>query len=109
MAWNLPVLAVSEFCKNLDYTKFGDIGKCFIENSFFGDLTLAGIMVMVVFVALVVRFGFPLQLILPLGMALTYTLYWASGGATIFLALFMLTLIIGGGLLVVAILNYVNR
>jgi hypothetical protein len=102
-------MPISQLCQNLGFLNFGDIGICFVEFAFGGDLLLAGLMIMAVFVGFVVRYNMPGNILLPLATALTYLLYVISGGTTIFLFLFILTLIINGVLIVVGILNYLNR
>lgn len=102
------VLAISHMCQNLNFINFGQIGQCFLEFGFFGDLTLAGLMIFSVFVAFIIRYNMPGNLIMPLGCALTYALYLISP-APHFLMLFILALIANGVLVVLGMMNYINR
>jgi len=105
----LPMLAISKLCQNLNVSDLSVLGKCFTEFAFFGDLGLAGLAILAVFVGFVVRYNLPGGIILPIGTALSYLLYIMSGGSSIFLFLFILTLIANGVLIVIAMMNYVNR
>ena len=106
---DMPLMLVSKACQNLNVSDLSVLGKCFIDYAFFGDLGLTGIMIMSVFVGFIVRYNLPGGMILPIGTALTYLLYIMSGGATIFLFLLVLTLIANGVLVVMALMNYINR
>lgn len=103
------ILTISQLCKDLSFSNFGQIGTCFIQFAFGGDLLLAGLMIMSVFVGFVVRYSLPGNFLLPLATAVAYLLFVVSGGTQIFLFLFILTLIINGVLVAVGILNYINR
>lgn len=104
----LPLLAVSAACKNLDFTNFGNVGSCFIDGVFFGDVMLASIIIFILFVALTVRYNFPVTMMIPVGIALAYTM-WLMSGADIFMGLLLLPVVIGGAVLILAILQYLNR
>jgi len=101
-------MVVSELCANLNYTNFGTVGQCLVETTLFGDVALAGLIVFILFVGLVIRYNFPIQLILPIGIALAYVL-WLMTLADIFLGILMLGLIIGGAILIIALLSYLDR
>jgi hypothetical protein len=105
----LPFLLLSQLCQNMNFANFGQLGTCFIETMLFGDIGLAGLMILSVFVGFIVRYNMPGQLILPLATALTYILFIATGGASIFFFFFILTLIVNGVLVVLGIMNYINR
>jgi len=105
---NLPILAVSKLCAELNYTNFNTVGTCLVETTMFGDVILAGLIVLILFTALIVKYNFPITMILPVGLALTYLL-WLMAGADIFMGLLLLGLIVGGGVLIIALLNYLNR
>jgi len=105
---NLPLLAVSEGCQRLLFTDFGSVGACFVEGTVFGDVTLMGIIIFIMVAFLIVRYNFPIQTILPVGIALSYAMYIMSG-AEVFLGFMILGLIIGGAMLVIGILQHVNR
>jgi hypothetical protein len=109
MPLQLPILAISKLCQNMNVSDLSVIGKCFIEFNLFGDLGLTGLMIMSVFVGFVVRYNLPGGIILPIGTAIVYLLYIMSGSAPIFLFLLILTLIANGVLIVIAMMNYVNR
>lgn len=104
----MPVLAVSKLCANLNYTQFDKVGQCLVEGALFGDAVLAGLIILVLFTALIVKYNFPITMILPVGLALSYLL-WLMAGADIFMGLLLLGLIVGGGVLIMALLNYLNR
>lgn len=103
----LPLL-LSQACKSLNFTNFDKVGQCFVEQVFFGDLTLASVFILIPFAILLVRFGFPLETMLPVAMALFFTLYLLSG-SMVMLGLFIVCLLIGGGLLMIALLSQLNR
>jgi hypothetical protein len=105
---DLPILAVSKLCSNLNYTEFDMVGKCLVESTLFGDVVLAGLILLILFTALIVKYNFPITMILPVGIALTYLL-WLMAGADIFMGLLLLGLIVGGGVLIIALLNFLNR
>lgn len=105
---NLPILAVSKLCAELNYTNFSTVGTCLVETTLFGDVVLAGLIILILFTALIVKYNFPITMILPVGIALTYLL-WLMAGADIFMGLLILGLIVGGGVLIIALLNYLNR
>ena len=104
----MPIMAVSELCKNLNYTDFSSVGTCVVETTMFGDVILGGLVLMILFTALIVKYNFPITMILPVGIALTYLL-WLMAGADIFMGLMLLGLIVGGGVLILAIIQYLNR
>jgi hypothetical protein len=105
---DLLLLATSNFCKNLNFTNFGSVGQCFVETTLFGDVTLAGLIIFILFTALIVRYNFPIQTILPVGLGLAYVL-WLMTGATLFMGILILGLIVGGAILVIGMLQYLNR
>jgi len=109
MDFAMPILLVSKACQNMNVSDFSVLGKCFIDFAFFGDMGLTGLMLMSVFVGFVVRYNMPGGIILPIGTALTYLLYIMSGGGTIFLFLLIMTLIANGVLIVLGVMNYINR
>ena len=104
----MSLLLISKLCQDLSFSNFGDIGTCFVQFVFFGDLGLTGLMLMAVFVGYIVRYNMPGSLILPLSVALTYVLYIVSQ-ADFFLFCFILTLIATGVVTVMALLNFINR
>jgi len=103
----MPVL-VSKLCQQLNFTDFSQIGSCLVEFTMFGDYVLAGVILSVLFLVLIMRFNFPIQLILPFMVALTYALFLVSG-VTIFLGFLVLSLIVGGALMIIGILNITNK
>jgi len=108
MITELPLLAVSKMCQNLDFTNFGTVGQCFVETTMFGDVALAGLIVFVLFTALMIKYNFPITVMLPVGLALGYVL-WLMTAADIFLAMLMLGAIIGGGMLILAMIDRLNK
>jgi len=105
---NITILAVSKLCSSLNYTDFGSVGSCLVETTMFGDVILAGLVILVLFAALMVKYNFPITMILPVGLALTYLL-WLMAGADVFMGLLILGLIVGGGVLIMGLLQYLNR
>jgi len=72
---DLPILAVSKMCAELNYTQFNTVGECLVESTMFGDVVLAGLVILILFTALIVKYNFPITMILPVGIALTYLLW----------------------------------
>lgn len=105
---NLPIAAVSKLCQDISFTNLGQVGQCFVETTMFGDVGLAGIVIFVLFTALILRYNFPVTMMIPVGLALTYVL-WLMTNADIFLAILILALIIGGAVLIIGLINYLNR
>jgi len=99
---------MSEFCQRLNYGNLADVGKCLNEVTLGNDPILGGILLTILFTGLLVRYNFPVTLILPFGMALSYTL-WLLSGADIFMGIFMFIIITGGAVLIIGILKYINR
>ena len=105
---NLPIMAVSKLCQDMIFTNMGQVGQCFVETTMFGDVGLAGIIIFVLFSALILKYNFPITMMIPVGLALTYVL-WLMTMADIFLAILILALIIGGAVLIIGLINYLNR
>jgi len=99
---------MSEFCQRLNFGNLADVGKCLNEVTLGNDPILGGIFLSIVFTGLLVRYNFPVTLILPFGMALSYTL-WLLSGADVFMGIFMFIIITGGAVLIIGILKYINR
>jgi len=95
-------------CEDLIFTNFGDVGTCFIQNVLFGDFTLAALIIFVLMTALIIRYNFPITMIIPVGTSISYVL-WLVSGADIFLGILILGLITGGAVLIIGILNYINK
>jgi len=104
----MPVLAVSKLCSSLNFTDFGTVGQCFVEMTLFGDVAFAGLIIFVLFAALIIRYNFPITVMLPVGIALAYVL-WLMASADIFLGILILGLIIGGAVLIIGLIQYLNR
>lgn len=102
------ILQFSQFCQRLDFSQLSEVGHCLVDVSLQGDMILAAILLSVLFGGLIVRYNFPIGLMLPFAMAITYTL-WLLTGASYFLAFFMFTMMVGGALLILAILKYINK
>lgn len=105
---NIPIIAISKLCQDISFTNIGQVGKCFVETTMFGDLALAGVIIFVLFSALIVKYGLPITIMIPVGLALTYVL-WLMTKTDIFMAILILALIIGGAVLIIALINYLNR
>ena len=102
------MLLMSEFCQRLNFGNLADVGKCLNEVTLGNDPILGGILLTILFTGLLVRYNFPVTLILPFGMALSYTL-WLLSGADVFMGIFMFIIITGGAVLIIGILKYINR
>ncbi len=101
-------LITSVACKTLDFTQFGEIGTCLVEQTMFGDVFLAGIIVFALFTILIVKNNFPLTLTLPVGSVTAFAM-WLIAPMPFFMLLFILSLMLNGGLLIIGILGYANR
>lgn len=104
----MPLLALTEFCQRLNYADLASVGKCLSEVTLNSDPILGGALITILFAGLLVRYNFPISLILPFGLALSYTM-WLLSGADIFLGLFMFTIMAGGAVLIIGLLKYINR
>ena len=102
-------MGVPGICQDIAWTNWGQVGQCFTQIGSFGDLALAGLLLSVLFLLVMVRYNLPLFLLLPMSWVLSWTLWLLSGGATIFLAFFLLSTMLNGAVLIIAILNYLNR
>jgi len=105
---NPMILAVSKLCQDVSFINFGTVGQCLVETTMFGDVTLAGIIVFVLFTGLIIRYNFPITMMLPVGISIAYVLYLMTGAA-LFMGVLILGLIIGGAILIIALLQYLNR
>jgi len=105
---DLLMLATSVACQRLSFLDFGSVGSCLVETTMFGDVALAGVIIFVLFTALLIRYNFPVTMIIPVGIALAYVLYIMTY-ADIFLGILILGLIIGGAILIISLLSYLNR
>lgn len=103
-----PILLMSEFCQRLNYGNLADVGRCLNEVTLNSDPLLAGILLTIMFTGLLVRYNFPITLLLPFGMALSYTM-WLLSGAELYMGIFMFTVIIGGAVLILAFMKAINR
>jgi len=105
---SMIMLATSTLCKNLNFTNFGTVGQCFVETTMFGDVALAGILIFVLVSAMIIRYNFPIQTILPVGISLAYVL-WLMTASDLFMGMLILGLIVGGAVLIIGLLQYLNR
>lgn len=103
-----PMLLLSDFCQRLNYGNLADVGRCLNEVTLGSDPILAGVILTIMFTGLLVRFNFPITLLLPFGMALSYAM-WLMSGAEIYLGIFMFTIMIGGAVLILGVLKAINR
>jgi len=105
----LLILAISDFCRRLDYSNLGNVAKCLNEVALQGDPMLGAILLTILFAGIIIRANFPITLLLPFVMALSFTMWLMVPNATIFLSVFMLTVMIGGAVLIIGILKAINR
>lgn len=105
---NPIILMMSDACRRLNYTNFGEVGKCLTEVTLQGDPILAGIVLSILFIGLLVRFNFPMTLFIPFGIALTYTL-WLLSGSEVFLGLFMFSIMVAGAIAFIGLLKSINK
>jgi len=108
MLGELPLLAVSVACQGLDFTNFGNVGQCLVDGALFGNVGLAGLIILVMFTAMIIRYNFPVTTIIPVGIALSYVLFLMTG-ADLFMGLLIFGGVIGGSIVIIAILNHLNR
>lgn len=105
---DLSILAVSKLCQDISFTNIGQVGQCLVESTMFGDVAFAGVIIFVLFAGLIVKYGLPVTIMIPVGLALTYVL-WLMTASDIFMGVLILALIVGGAVLIIALLNYLNR
>ena len=108
MDLSIPIMAVSNLCSDLNFINMGTVGQCFVQNTMFGDVALAGAIIFVLFTALILRYNFPITMMIPVGLSLTYIL-WLMTASEIFMGIMILALIVGGAVLIIGLINYLNR
>lgn len=101
-------MPISKLCQNLNFTDAGQVWTCFTEFVFFGDGSLASIVILILFVLIGVRAQLPLEVMFPALMGLFFVL-WLFTGAAWLMGFFLLGLLIGGIMLGLAFLNYLAR
>jgi len=92
----------------MDFNNFAQVGECFVQQAFFGDFTLLGILIAAMFLIMIVKYNFPMSLLIPFSSALFYVL-WLLSGSSIFLGLLIISLILMGGIMIVGLVNYFSR
>lgn len=102
----IPLL--TNACRNLIITDIPQAGACFTEFVFFGDTTLASLIILIFSAFMATRFSMPLEVIAPMCLGLTFVL-WLMTGSQIMLGLFLIGLIIGGALFGLSMLQYLSR
>lgn len=105
----LIILAMSEFCQRLNYANLGNVAKCLNEVALQSDPMLGAVLLTVLFAGIIIRANFPITLMLPFVMALSFTMWLLVPSANIFLGIFMLTIIVGGAVMIMSILKAINR
>jgi hypothetical protein len=105
-----PVLSnvISKTCQNLNFADFGAVGKCLTDVTLFGDVLLMGFIITIMFVLIIFRYNFPITLLFPFGSALMFTMYLMTL-SNIFLALFMISVMINGAIFIIGIIGYVSN
>lgn len=101
-------MPISHLCQNINFTNLNTVGTCLSEFVFFGDGSLASIILIVFFVLVGVKAQLPLEVMFPALMVLMFVL-WLFTGAVWLIGLFLLGLLIGGVLLGLAFLAYLAR
>ena len=104
----LMVFLTSKLCKDLSFLHWDTVGTCFVEQTLFGDVTLLGIIAFTLFGGLLIKYNFPMTMLLPVGIGLSYVLFIMTG-ADFFLGVMLLGLIISGAILMIAILQYLKE
>jgi hypothetical protein len=84
------------------------VGTCFNEFVFFGDGSLASIVIIILFVLIGVKAQLPLEVFYPALMGLMFVL-WIFTGAVWLMGFFLIGLLIGGILLGLNFLAYLAR
>ena len=106
---NPILLQMSNECLRLNYANFAQVGQCLTEVTLQGDPLLAGILLSIMFGGLIVRYNFPISLMLPFALALSYGLWLLSPTTNLFGGIYMFIIMIGGGILVIGLLKFINR
>lgn len=101
-------MAISKLCQNLNFTDMNQVGTCLSEFVFFGDGSLASLVVIILFVFVGVKAQLPLEVMFPALLGLLFVL-WLFTGAAWLIGLFLLGLLILGIMLGLNFLNYLAR
>lgn len=101
-------MPISQLCKNINFTNMNTVGTCFSEFVFFGDGSLASIVLIILFVLIGVKAQLPLEVMFPALMGLVFVL-WLFTGAVWLIGLFLLGLLIIGIMLGLNFLAYLAR
>jgi len=102
------MLLTSTLCRTLNFTNLDTVGECLVDLTLFGDVTLMGIIAFALFGGLLIKYNFPMTMMLPVGVGLSYVLFLMTG-ADLFLGVMMLSLIISGAILIIALLRYLKE
>jgi uncharacterized protein (DUF983 family) len=101
-------MPISALCKDIYFTDFGLMGKCFTEFVFFGQPDLIAFILIIMFGFIAVKAQLPLEAIYPAFMGLFFAL-WLMSGAVWLMGLFLLGLLLGGLMLGLKILESLGR
>ena len=101
-------MPISHLCQNMNFTNMNTLGTCLSEFVFFGDGSLASLVVIAMFVLIGVKAQLPLEVMFPALLGLMFVL-WLLTGAVWLIGFFLLGLLILGALLGLNFLNYLAR
>jgi hypothetical protein len=101
-------MPISHLCQNLNFTNFNQVGTCFSEFVFFGDVSLGSLVVIILFVLVGVKAQLPLEVMYPSLLGLMFAL-WLFSGAAWLMGFFLLGLLIGGAMLGLKFLENLGR
>ena len=101
-------MAISKVCQNLNFTQMDVVGTCFNEFVFFGDGSLASIVIIILFILIGVKAQLPLEVMFPALLGLMFVLYLFTGAVWL-IGFFLFGLLIGGILLGLNFLQFMAR
>lgn len=101
-------MPISYACQNMQYTNFGQLGQCFTEFVFFGDITFAAVIVLVLLGFIGVKAQLPFEVLYPALLGFTFAL-WLFSGSSWLMGLFLIGLVLGGIVFGISILQNISR
>lgn len=101
-------MPISHLCQNMNFTNFGQVGTCFAEFVFFGDLTFASFMILLLVGFIGIKAQLPFEVLYPSLLGFTFML-WLLSGSSWLMGLFLIGLLVGGVLLAVVFLQNLAR
>jgi len=101
-------MPISHLCQNMNFTNFGQVGSCFTEFVFFGDLTFASFLILILVGFVGIKAQLPFEVLYPSLLGFTFMLWLLSGSAWL-MGLFLIGLLVGGVLLAIIFLQNLAR